>query len=519
METWPTADGAEFTNRLYAKDCATLIARGRGRPSSTCNACRKCEKDLLRCNARIEKEISPRKLDNYSLADFRRVLEEKNTRIVQLSLKLHESEERVEKFRRRQQRPAAIRCVEILEAELGTKTPSIPVRAAAFLRQQFLSIAATDSHGIRWNRDFVVWAMRLFAKSAAAYEFIRDSGSVRLPSPRTLGRYFAKLPKCSGLNDTVVAFMVHEYFTYHPQPYARYLAMSLDEMKIRANIVYDKRTDQMVGFVDSTETVSTFLCIGFLSLINFLPFQMNALEPELQPDADKSHLIATDVLVVFIRGIATGFQRAVAWFPVRRLTAGEIMSIIWTTKQRLEFLSFKDGYPRFKLLSITCDGLAANHLFFKLHGADTSQLQYKAKDPFDPDNFVYFLIDPPHLMKTMKNNLEKSSTAEDAIKTLEYRLPMLWAHVEEIYLEDVQNTWRYVHFYFCFFFFNSFIFQVAAEIISSAYLLDAGGSDEGQIGHADPEQQRQRRHGKQTGNERNVSLMRVSFLGFFKILL
>lgn len=96
----------------------------------------------------------------------------------------------------------------------------------------------------------------LHSRSAAAYEFIVESNLFRLPSSRTLSRYVTKFPKCSGLNDEIIKNFVDEYCSTFTQPYAKYIAMSLDEMKIRANLVYNKRNNELVGFVESSEMVS-----------------------------------------------------------------------------------------------------------------------------------------------------------------------------------------------------------------------------------------------------------------------
>lgn len=179
-----------------------------------------------------------------------------------------------------------------------------------------------------------------------------------------------------------------------------------------------------------------------LSLFTTASFQMNAVDDRSFGDADR---IATDVLVIYVRGIGTGFERAVAWFPVRRLCGGEIMSIVWTVKRKLEFFSIQGGTNRIRIVTVTCDGLAANHLFFKLHAeSDADSIPYKAKDPFDPSTDVYFMVDPPHLVKTIRNNFEKSSTREGAVKNLHFNQPILWDHVERIYQEDAKNTWRWV---------------------------------------------------------------------------
>lgn len=153
---------------------------------------------------------------------------------------------------------------------------------------------------------------------------------------------------------------------------------------------------------------------------------------------------ATDIFVVYIRSISTGFERPVAWIPVRCLSAGDIQSIVWTVKRKLEFFSIKNGeQPQLKVLSVTCDGLAANLLFFKLHGAGVAASPpCSAQDPLDPENFLWFIVDPPHIVKIIRNNWEKSNTDPKATKCLRFEQEILWTHMEEIFTDDVKNVWR-----------------------------------------------------------------------------
>ena len=53
-----------------------------------------------------------------------------------------------------------------------------------------------------------------------------------------------------------------------------------------------------------------------------------------------------------------------------------------------------------------CDGLAANRKLFQLHNPVTkpTDITYKVKNPYaDDGRYLYFICDPPHLIKCVRN--------------------------------------------------------------------------------------------------------------------
>ena len=49
------------------------------------------------------------------------------------------------------------------------------------------------------------------------------------------------------------------------------------------------------------------------------------------------------------------------------------------------------------------DGLAANRRLFRLHGTSSSELIYKVSNPYSENRDLYFVSDPPHLIKMVRN--------------------------------------------------------------------------------------------------------------------
>lgn len=59
-----------------------------------------------------------------------------------------------------------------------------------------------------------------------------------------------------------------------------------------------------------------------------------------------------------------------------------------------------------KVLCITADGASPNRRFFRMHYSkkDPETFFYKSRNIYSPDNrWLYFVSDPPHLIKTVRN--------------------------------------------------------------------------------------------------------------------
>ena len=78
--------------------------------------------------------------------------------------------------------------------------------------------------------------------------------------------------------------------------------------------------------------------------------------------------------------------------------------ILWKTVWRLERYGFK-------VMGLTCDGLAANRQLFRLHAPKGSmELVHKVANPHAIEGRDFFFFsDPPHLLKTVRNCLSNKN--------------------------------------------------------------------------------------------------------------
>ena len=78
-------------------------------------------------------------------------------------------------------------------------------------------------------------------------------------------------------------------------------------------------------------------------------------------------------------------------------TGDQLFDPMWEAIYRLERLGLK-------VLAVCCDGLAANRRLFGLHSPGSKELLYKVRNPHaHEDRYLFFVSDPPHLIKTVRN--------------------------------------------------------------------------------------------------------------------
>ena len=116
-------------------------------------------------------------------------------------------------------------------------------------------------------------------------------------------------------------------------------------------------------------------------------------------------------------------------------------SPFWESVSRLERCGFK-------VMGLTCDGLSANRLLFKLHAPQKQDLVHSVINPYaHPKRPLFFFSDPPHLMKTVRNEQtnkkRKLQVYEKVTKLIIHHFPfqingkkISWDHLSSIYEKD-----------------------------------------------------------------------------------
>ena len=119
-----------------------------------------------------------------------------------------------------------------------------------FWEQQKKYHSLNEKRQMKWHPLVLRFALNLKYISSSAYRAVRESGVIRLPSERTLSDYTHWATAHNGLQVEYVehfkAMLNHDL----PSPDQHQCALSMDEMKIKASLVFSKRSGRLVGFID-----------------------------------------------------------------------------------------------------------------------------------------------------------------------------------------------------------------------------------------------------------------------------
>lgn len=182
--------------------------------------------------------------------------------------------------------------------------------------------------GMHWHPLMIKWYLYLHHQSSKAYEALRDSGVISLPSQQILRDYSNCVKAKPGFSyDVDLQLMKAGNVESCPQ-WHKLVVLLLDEMYIKEDLVYDKHTGKMIGFVDLGETNNHLL----------------AYEKALEEDTTTAEGLATSVFVIMVKGLFTPLRYPYAHFPSSTLTGNLLFEPFWEAVFRLERMDFKVWY-------------------------------------------------------------------------------------------------------------------------------------------------------------------------------
>ena len=111
------------------------------------------------------------------------------------------------------------------------------------------------------------FCLSLLSKSPSAYEEIRNSHILTLPSTRTLRDYKNFIKPEPGFRKGVINdlnMITKDYFNID-----RYIVLLFEEMKIKSNLVLDKQTEELIGFLDLGDPWTQIIQLSILKTNSF----------------------------------------------------------------------------------------------------------------------------------------------------------------------------------------------------------------------------------------------------------
>jgi hypothetical protein len=154
------------------------------------------------------------------------------------------------------------------------------------------------------------WCLNLKLKSSGAYGALRSSGVLVLPSERTLRDYTHWIKADSGFVNAVEKQMMDEVKMDSLPEFQKFVCLLFDEVRIKEQLVYDKHTCQIIGFVDLGEVNNELL------------------DMERSEKGVVQQCLAKNILVFMVRGMFLKLEFPYAQFPCSSLSGDVIYPLV-----------------------------------------------------------------------------------------------------------------------------------------------------------------------------------------------
>ena len=218
----------------------------------------------------------------------------------------------------------------------GSDQKTVPPFMKLFWEEQQKYIKSSNSSSVRYHPMIIKFCLSLAAKSPSAYSDLRydsktDSGFLILPSLRTLRDYKNYIRPKRGFNDKVVEELKQKTAEFSDSE--RYVIILFDEMKIQEDLVWDKHTGELIGYVD----------LGDIKL-NYATLN------------DVKEL-ATHILVFLVKSVVNPLSYSFATYATTGITSFQIFPSFWKAVSLLESINLK-------VIATTADGASPNRKFF-----------------------------------------------------------------------------------------------------------------------------------------------------------
>lgn len=156
-----------------------------------------------------------------------------------------------------------------------------------FFWKQQMALLQSNKMGRRYHPQVIRFALSIHGKSPSAYRELRDSGALILPSERVLRDYKNYFKPKAGINKENIECLREKTKSF--SDVQRYVALIMDEMKIQSNLVFDKFSGDLIGFIDLGDPMTNYAYL-------------------------EKESVATHALAFLVRGLCTDMKHVIAYF-------------------------------------------------------------------------------------------------------------------------------------------------------------------------------------------------------------
>ncbi|KAJ8318738.1 hypothetical protein KUTeg_003829 [Tegillarca granosa] len=269
-----------------------------------------------------------------------------------------------------------------------------------------------EIHQRRWDQEVISVCLGLYIRSPRAYEDLKKSGLLVLPSQRLLQYYKNSIKQTTCFNLQNLIWMQKEALKQKVSDFGKHGGLVIDEMSIQDDLVIQKQRDSwnLVGIVDMDQTNNNIdiLCNG-----------------------RKKVQLATHALQFVFHGL-TGFRWPVAYFGSNTATAFQLYNTFWKCVDVLDENGFTVDY-------VMLDGASTNRAFTNIlfNNGCQREKKFKFQDIYDGNHSICAIQDIMHVLKRIETMIENQSQAGRYLVLNDCCI--VWDHWVECFNFNFQN--------------------------------------------------------------------------------
>lgn len=303
--------------------------------------------------------------------------------------KLQSYQRIIRKYKSRYYNMKRVKCKKLKTdiSSLLKKLPGITTYSLAFINCQ-IEMAKRKKQGFRYQEDMKSLALDIYFHSSKCYRML--SKMFKLPSVRSLQIWLKNVEMVPGFSLIMKHCLSKKVKSF--DEISKFCTVVFDEISLKQQLMYNASRDMVVGFEN----------YGHMT----------------------SNRIAGYGLVFMIRGIFHNWKLPIGYFFSEKGTpATKLKQLLFECMDLLHEIGLK-------LKAVICDQGCNNQSLFKMLGISLNKPHIKYHD----EN-IHFLFDAPHLIKCIRNNLQKYgfSVGENEVS---------WNYIADIYERDKTQSIR-----------------------------------------------------------------------------
>lgn len=303
--------------------------------------------------------------------------------------KLQSYQRIIRKYKSRYYNMKRVKCKKLKTdiSSLLKKLPGITTYSLAFINCQ-IEMAKRKKQGFRYQEDMKSLALDIYFHSSKCYRML--SKMFKLPSVRSLQIWLKNVEMVPGFSLIMKHCLSKKVKSF--DEISKFCTVVFDEISLKQQLMYNASRDMVAGFEN----------YGHMT----------------------SNRIAGYGLVFMIRGIFHNWKLPIGYFFSEKGTpATKLKQLLFECMDLLHEIGLK-------LKAVICDQGCNNQSLFKMLGISLNKPHIKYHD----EN-IHFLFDAPHLIKCIRNNLQKYgfSVGENEVS---------WNYIADIYERDKTQSIR-----------------------------------------------------------------------------